>query len=56
MIIITFIMFLAAIFGGIPTAANSPECLIISRALVGLHCGTIFIYTSNLNSAYITIT
>ena len=32
-------MFLAALFGGIPTVANSPECLIISRALVGLHCG-----------------
>lgn len=39
MIIITVIMFLAALFGGIPTVAKSPECLIISRALVGLHCG-----------------
>ena len=42
MILITVIMFLAAIFGGIPTVANSPECLIISRALVGLHCGEIY--------------
>lgn len=39
MILITVIMFLAAILGGIPTVAKSPECLIISRALVGLHCG-----------------
>ena len=42
MILITVIMFLAAIFGGIPTVANSPECLIISRALVGLHCGKFY--------------
>lgn len=39
MIVITFIMFLAGIFGGIPIAAKSPECLMVSRALVGLHSG-----------------
>ena len=39
MLMITVIMFLAALFGGISTVASSPECLIISRALVGLHCG-----------------
>ncbi|KAK3603513.1 hypothetical protein CHS0354_030370 [Potamilus streckersoni] len=39
MIIITFIMFLAAVFGAIPKAVRSPECLIVSRAFVGLHCG-----------------
>ena len=39
MILITAIMFLAAVFGGIPKVAMSPECLIISRVLVGLHSG-----------------
>ncbi|KAL3861432.1 hypothetical protein ACJMK2_007466 [Sinanodonta woodiana] len=39
MIIITFLMFLAAVFGAIPKAVKSPECLIVSRAFVGLHCG-----------------
>ena len=42
MIIITVLMFLGALFGGIPIAANSPECLIVSRALLGLHCGNNF--------------
>ena len=48
MILITVIMFLAAIFGGIPTVASSPECLIISRALVGLHCGEINMVIKNI--------
>lgn len=39
MILITFIMFLAAIFGGITKAVNSPECLMVSRVFVGLHSG-----------------
>ncbi|XP_078336749.1 solute carrier family 2, facilitated glucose transporter member 1-like [Crassostrea virginica] len=39
MILITFIMFLAAIFGGIPKVTRSFEVLIVHRALVGLHCG-----------------
>ncbi|CAE1284389.1 SLC2A1 [Acanthosepion pharaonis] len=39
MIYITFIMFIAGLFGGIPKIAKSPECLMISRALVGLHSG-----------------
>lgn len=39
MIIITVVMFLAAIFGGIPIVARSFEVIIIHRALVGLHCG-----------------
>ena len=42
MIMITFIMFAAALFGGIPIVANSFECLIVHRALVGLHCGKFF--------------
>ena len=47
---ITFIMFLAAIFGGIPIVAKSPECLIISRALVGLHCGKNLEYMDKLST------
>ncbi|XP_071145555.1 solute carrier family 2, facilitated glucose transporter member 1-like isoform X1 [Mytilus edulis] len=39
MIIITVIMFLAAICGGIPIVARSFEVIIVHRALVGLHCG-----------------
>ncbi|XP_050414501.1 solute carrier family 2, facilitated glucose transporter member 1 isoform X1 [Patella vulgata] len=39
MIVITFVMFIAAIFGGITKVAASPECLIISRIFVGLHSG-----------------
>ncbi|XP_062597352.1 solute carrier family 2, facilitated glucose transporter member 1-like [Saccostrea cucullata] len=39
MILITFIMFLAALFGGIPKITRSFEVLIVHRALVGLHCG-----------------
>ncbi|KAH9510278.1 Solute carrier 2, facilitated glucose transporter member 3 [Bulinus truncatus] len=39
MIIITVLMFLAALLGGITIAAMSPECLILSRILVGLHSG-----------------
>ncbi|XP_071109749.1 solute carrier family 2, facilitated glucose transporter member 4-like [Haliotis cracherodii] len=39
MVVITFIMFLAAILGGITVIAKSPECLILSRVLVGLHSG-----------------
>lgn len=39
MILITFIMFVAAIFGGIPKVTRSFEVLIVHRALVGLHCG-----------------
>ncbi|XP_046369787.2 solute carrier family 2, facilitated glucose transporter member 1-like [Haliotis rufescens] len=39
MVVITFIMFLAAILGGITVIAKSPECLIVSRVLVGLHSG-----------------
>lgn len=39
MVIITFLMFLAAIFGGIPKVAKAPECLLLSRVFVGLHSG-----------------
>ncbi|ESO91108.1 hypothetical protein LOTGIDRAFT_228693 [Lottia gigantea] len=39
MMIITFILLIAALFGGIPTLAESPECLIVSRVFVGLHSG-----------------
>ncbi|XP_052761204.1 solute carrier family 2, facilitated glucose transporter member 1-like isoform X2 [Mya arenaria] len=39
MIIITVLMFFAAMFGGITTIAKSPECLMISRIFVGLHNG-----------------
>jgi len=39
MVIITFLMFFAALFGGIPKLTNSPECLMISRVFVGLHSG-----------------
>ncbi|XP_063410671.1 solute carrier family 2, facilitated glucose transporter member 1-like isoform X3 [Mytilus trossulus] len=39
MIIITVIMFVAAICGGIPIVARSFEVIIVHRALVGLHCG-----------------
>ncbi|KAL4220892.1 Solute carrier 2 [Mactra antiquata] len=39
MVLITFLMFLAGIFGGIPTAASSPECVMVSRIFVGLHTG-----------------
>lgn len=39
MILSTVIMFVAAVFGGIPTLANSPECLLLSRVFVGLHNG-----------------
>ena len=41
MILITVIMFAAAIFGGITLVVKSPECLIVSRILVGLHSGEI---------------
>ena len=47
---ITFIMFLAAIFGGIPIVTKSPECLIISRALAGLHCGKNLRYMDKLST------
>lgn len=39
MIIITFLMFFAGVFGGIPTVAKSPECVMVSRIFVGLHTG-----------------
>ncbi|KAL4220891.1 Solute carrier 2 [Mactra antiquata] len=39
MVIITFIMFIAAIFGGVASVAKSPECLMLSRVFVGLHNG-----------------
>lgn len=39
MVLITFLMFLAGIFGGIPTVAKSPECVMVSRIFVGLHTG-----------------
>ncbi|KAH3817958.1 solute carrier family 2, facilitated glucose transporter member 1-like [Dreissena polymorpha] len=39
MVLITFIQILAGIFGGIPTFAKAPECLMVSRVLVGLHSG-----------------
>lgn len=39
MLAITSIMFVAAILGGIPIVARSFECLIVHRALVGLHNG-----------------
>ncbi|XP_005103578.2 solute carrier family 2, facilitated glucose transporter member 1 [Aplysia californica] len=39
MIVITFLMFIAALLGGITLAVKSPECLILSRVLVGLHSG-----------------
>ena len=62
MILITVIMFLAAILGGIPTVAKSPECLIISRALVGLHCGKILysiyhngLYFSGISEGYFSL-
>ncbi|CAG5125092.1 unnamed protein product, partial [Candidula unifasciata] len=39
MIVITFLMFIAAVLGGITLVAKSPECLILSRVFVGLHSG-----------------
>ncbi|XP_045161537.2 solute carrier family 2, facilitated glucose transporter member 5-like isoform X2 [Mercenaria mercenaria] len=39
MIIITVLMFVAAIFGAISSVAKSPECLMVSRVFVGLHNG-----------------
>ncbi|XP_076451529.1 solute carrier family 2, facilitated glucose transporter member 3-like [Babylonia areolata] len=39
MILITVIMFVAAILGGIPVAIKSPEVLMLSRVFVGLHSG-----------------
>ncbi|KAK7093689.1 solute carrier family 2, facilitated glucose transporter member 1-like [Littorina saxatilis] len=39
MIVITVIMFVAAILGGIPLAIKSPEVLMLSRVFVGLHSG-----------------
>ncbi|CAL1535382.1 unnamed protein product [Lymnaea stagnalis] len=39
MIGITFLMFIAAVLGGITLAAKSPECLILSRIFVGFHSG-----------------
>ncbi|XP_033764056.1 solute carrier family 2, facilitated glucose transporter member 1-like [Pecten maximus] len=39
MLLITVLMFLAALFGGIPIVTASFEMLIVHRALVGLHCG-----------------
>ena len=51
MILITGIMFLAAVFGGIPTVAKSPECLIISRALAGLHCGKWALFVRSFDHA-----
>ncbi|CAG5127198.1 unnamed protein product [Candidula unifasciata] len=39
MIVITFLMFIAAILGGITLKVMSPECLILSRMVVGLHSG-----------------
>ncbi|GFO21975.1 hypothetical protein PoB_004848000 [Plakobranchus ocellatus] len=39
MLVITFLMFIAAVLGGITLAAKSPECLIASRVFVGLHSG-----------------
>ncbi|XP_021369634.1 solute carrier family 2, facilitated glucose transporter member 1-like isoform X2 [Mizuhopecten yessoensis] len=39
MLMITVLMFLAALFGGIPIVTGSFEMLIVHRALVGLHCG-----------------
>ena len=45
MILITVIMFAAAIFGGITLVVKSPECLIVSRILVGLHSGEIIMTT-----------
>jgi len=39
MILITFIMFMAAVSGGIALMVASPECLIVSRVLVGFHSG-----------------
>ncbi|KAL8601881.1 hypothetical protein ACOMHN_020616 [Nucella lapillus] len=39
MIVITVIMFVAALLGGIPLATKSPETLMLSRIFVGLHSG-----------------
>lgn len=39
MIIITVLMFLAALSGGIAKIASSFELVIVHRAIVGLHCG-----------------
>lgn len=39
MLLITILMLLAAVTGGITKVTNAPELLIVSRALVGLHCG-----------------
>ncbi|GFS09117.1 solute carrier family 2, facilitated glucose transporter member 1 [Elysia marginata] len=39
MLVITPLMFIAAILGGIPLVTKSPECLIASRIFVGLHSG-----------------
>ncbi|KAL8597083.1 hypothetical protein ACOMHN_057572 [Nucella lapillus] len=38
-ILITFIMFVAAILGGLTHIAKSPELLMVSRILVGIHSG-----------------
>lgn len=39
MIVITFIMFIAAILGGLALVAKSPEMLMLSRVFVGIHSG-----------------
>nr|KAG5707331.1 hypothetical protein BaRGS_005298 [Batillaria attramentaria] len=39
MIIITFIMFIAAVLGGITILAKAPELLMLSRVFVGMHSG-----------------
>ena len=39
MIIITVLMFVAAILGGLPLTTKAPELLMLSRVFVGLHSG-----------------
>lgn len=49
MVAISFIMIFAAIIGGVPKVAKSFECLIVHRALVGLHSGL----SLSLNALYL---
>ena len=39
MIIITILMFVAALLGGLPLTTKAPELLMLSRVFVGLHSG-----------------
>lgn len=39
MIVITFMMFIAALLGGLALVAKSPEMLMLSRVFIGIHSG-----------------